>query len=172
MRTSLRFAAVGAALAAASLGTTAHAAATANATASAEILSSLTVTNTAGLDFGQVAVNGAGTATVGANGTNSCTANLVCTGTRQAATFDVTGTTGVGVAVTTPASAVALTYVGWTGGGAAPTMSLNNFSVDFPGGTTLVGGVTSFAVGGDLAVSATQASGVYSGSFTVSVEYQ
>ncbi len=167
MRNSIRFAAMGAALAAAvSFGSAAQAATTATATASAEILTTLTVASTAGLDFGQIAVNGgAGTAVIGASGTNTCSATLLCTGTRTAASFDVGGTanTAVSAVVTTPSITLS---------SGANTMTLNAFTLAFPGGNTLVNGATSFNVGGTLAVGATQAAGVYNGTFTVSVEYQ
>lgn len=166
MRNSIRYTAIGAALAAAvSFGSAANAAATATATASAEILSTLTVTNTAGLDFGQVAVNGAGTLNVAGDGSVTCSANLVCTGTRQTAAFDVTGTNGVAYGAVVTTASVPLSS-------GANTMTLNNFDVYFPTGTTLVGGVSSFNVGGTLNVGAAQAAGLYSGTFTVSVEYQ
>ncbi|HVR90046.1 MAG TPA: DUF4402 domain-containing protein [Novosphingobium sp.] len=166
MRNSIRFAAMGAALATAvSFGSAANAAATASATATAEILSTLTVTNTRGLDFGQVAVNGAGTLRVAGDGSITCSANLVCTGTRQTAAFNVTGTSGVAYSAVVTTASVPLSS-------GANTMTLNNFSVYFPDGTTLVAGASSFNVGGTLNVGASQAAGLYSGNFTVSVEYQ
>ena len=166
MRNSIRIAAMSAAaIAAVSFGSAASAATTATATATAEILSTLTVTNTAGLDFGQVAVNGAGTLRVAGNGAVTCSANLVCTGTRQASNFDVTGTAGVAVSAVVTTASVSLAS-------GANTMTLNNFDIYYPNGTTLVAGATSFNVGGTLNVGAAQAAGVYNGSFTVSVEYQ
>lgn len=166
MRNSIRYAAMGAALAAAvSFGSAANAAATATSTATAEILSTLTVANTAGLDFGQVAVNGAGTLRVAGDGSVTCSANLVCTGTRTTAAFAVTGTAGVAYSAVVTTASVPLSS-------GANTMTLNNFSVYYPDGTTLVSGASSFNVGGTLNVGAAQVAGVYNGSFTVSVEYQ
>lgn len=180
MRNSLRLAAVGAALTAVSFASTANAAATATANANAEILSTLQVLNTAAMDFGQIAVNGADVLTVSADTANpaACPANLVCAGTPAPASFNVIGTAGVGVTASVVETTVDLTYVNWTGGGAAPTMPLNNFTVHFPLGNTLVAAVAGdpgqagFNVGGDLGVAAGQAAGLYQGSFTVSVEYQ
>ncbi len=173
MRNSTRFAVVGALVAAVSFGSAANAATTASATATAEILSTLAIVNTDGLNFGTIAVNGAGSATVSAdNSSNSCSATLVCGGVRAPAAFSITGSDTVGVAVTLPSSAATLTYVGWTGAGAAPTMSLNSFTSYFPNGTTLVSGATSVQVGGTLAVGAAQPAGNYSGTFNVSVQYQ
>jgi hypothetical protein len=148
----------------------AFAAATATADAKAEILSTLTLAVRAGssLDFGQIAVNGAGTATVDpSTGNRSCTALLVCVGASSPVTFDVAGTPGAAIAVTLPASAATL-----TGANTGQTMSLNGFTRYFPAGNTLVAGGTSFLVGGTLTVGATQAADLYSGTFNVSVEYQ
>lgn len=171
MRNSIRLAAIGA-VAAVSFASSAQAATTATATATAEILSTLAITNTAGLNFGTIAVNGAGTAVVGADGNNSCSTTLVCGGTRAPAAFRITGSDTVGVNAIVPTTATTLTYLGWTGAGAAPTMSLSSFTSYFPTGTTLVGGETNVLVGGSLAVGAAQVAGVYSGTFDVSVEYQ
>ena len=166
MRNSIRFAAMGAAaVAALSFGSAASAATTATATATAEILSTLTVTNTAALDFGQVAVNGAGTVRITGASSVTCSANLVCTGNRRPAAFAVTGTSGVAVSAAVTAASVSLSS-------GANTMTLNNFDLYFPDGNTLVAGATTFNVGGTLNVGAAQAAGVYNGSFTVSVEYQ
>ncbi len=172
MRNSTRLAVVGAALAAVSFGSAANAATTASATATAEILSTLAIVNNTGLRFGTIAVNGAGSATVGGDGSTSCSASLVCAGTRAPASYTITGSDTVGVALTVPTTNATLTYVGWLGGGAAPTMTVSGFNAYFPTGTTLVGGTTTVQVGGVLAVAAAQAAGTYSGSFDVSVEYQ
>ena len=175
MRNSTRLAVVGAALAAVSFGSAANAATTATATATAEILSTLAIVNDSGLDFGTIAVNGAGTAVVSADGlSDSCTVGaLVCGGVRAPAGFTITGATGVGVAVTLPAAASTLTYVGWTGTLATtPTMSLSSFTSYFPSGTTLVAGSTTVSVGGSLAVAALQEPGTYTGTFSVSAQYQ
>lgn len=162
---NFRIAAIAAALAAsASFGTAAQAAATATGTATAEILTTLTLTATRSLDFGQVAVNGAGTLDVTSTG-STCSALLVCTGTATTATFDVTGSAGSAYGATVPAGSITLTS-------GADTMTVDNFAAAYPAGTTLVGGASSFEVGGRLNVGASQPAGVYSGTFSVSVEYQ
>lgn len=173
MRTSLRIAAVGMAVAAAALASSAQAA-TATADATATILSSLNVTNTAPLNFDTIAVNGAGTVVVATNGNISCTVGaLVCPGfAASAATFHVTGDTNTAVTVTLPTAGSTLTYVGWTGVGAAPTMSVDTWTSDFPNGNTLVGGAADVNVGGTLHVAAAQPAGSYAGTFDVQVQYQ
>lgn len=171
MRSSLRFAAIGVAMAAASLATSAQAAASATATATAEVLSSLTLTVDTGsqLDFGQIAANTGGTVTVNADSSVASTGGLVSTGTRNPVSLTVTGSAGSMVAVTLPASAVTLTRSGGT-----ETMSLSSFNSSPNGAFQLdtVTGQSSFTVGGTLTVGANQVPGTYAGTFSVSVEYQ
>lgn len=170
MRNSLRLAAVGAALAAASFATSAQAAASATATATAEVLNSLTLNVDAGsaLDFGQIAANTGGTVTVNADSTVATTGGLVSTGTRSPVALTVTGSANSMVVVTLPAAAVNLTRSGGT-----ETMSLSNFNSSPNGAFQLDGtGTGHFTVGGRLTVGANQVPGVYNGSFAVSVEYQ
>lgn len=168
MRNSIRLAAVGAVLAA-SFATAAQAADTATASASAEVLSTISVTKDLDMSFGQIAVNGDGTVVLGADGSSTCSAQLVCAGTRQAAQFTVTGTADVGVVASVNQASINLVHAT----DATKTFTLDNFSVNFPAGNTLTGGDASFAVGGTLNVVAANAlAGVYTGSFDVTVEYQ
>lgn len=168
MRNSIRLVAAGAVMAAA-FATSAQAADTATATASAEVLSTISVTKDLDMSFGQIAVNGDGTVVLGADGTSSCSAQLVCAGTRQAAAFTVTGTADVGVTASVNQASIQLTHAT----DATKHFTLDNFNVLFPAGNTLTGGDASFNVGGTLNVVAASAlAGVYSGSFDVTVEYQ
>lgn len=174
MRNSLRLAVVGAALGAISFASAANAAATATATATAEVLDTLTLTADSPLDFGLIAANTGGTVTVNADSTVAKTGDLVSTGTRSPAAFTVVGSAGTTVGLTLPTSASTLTLQGWTGAGAAPTMSLAGFNSN-PGGAFQLNATTgdaTFNVGGTLTVAGNQAPGVYSGTFDVSVEYQ
>lgn len=167
MINSIRKSAVGAAIVAAfGISSMAHAAATETATAEVEILSALTlaVQNGSTLDFGQIAVNGAGTATLNpATDAVTCSANLVCVGTPSAVDFDVTGTADASVGITLPSSSVSL-------GNGTDTITLQNFTSDVAS-VTLTAGSASFAVGGQLAIAAGISSGVYTGQFDVTVEY-
>ena len=172
MRNSLRFVAVGAALAAASFATSAAAAASATATATAEILQSLTLTADSALNFGQIAANTGGTVKVNADSTVVQTGAVVWTGTRAPAGFTVTGSKGSSVVVTLPTTASTL-YLG--GNTASPDkMTLDQFNVDPVSGFQLdtTTGKANFNVGGRLTVGSAQAAGTYSGTFVVSVEYQ
>jgi hypothetical protein len=167
MRNSLRLAAVGA-IAAASFATSAQAATTASATATAEVLSSLTVTATDDLQFGQIAANTGGTVSVNADLSVASTGTLISTGSRAPAAFDVVGSPNAMVLVTLPSAAVDLTRVSGT-----ETMSLGGFNTNPNGAFQLDAlGAGSFTVGGTLTVASGQVPGNYSGTFSVSVEYQ
>lgn len=167
MRNSLRLAAVGA-IAAASFATSAQAATTASATATAEVLSSLTVTSTADLQLGQIAANTGGTVTVNADSTVASSGSLISTGTRSPAAFDVVGSPDAMILVTLPTAAVDLTH-----SGGVATMSLDGFNTTPNGAFQLdTAGAGSFTVGGTLTVGSGQLPGTYTGTFSVSVEYQ
>ncbi len=172
MRNSLRFVAVGAALAAASFATSASAAASATATATAEILQSLTLTADSALNFGQIAANTGGTVKVNGDSTVVQTGSVVWTGTRAPAGFTVTGTKGAAVVVTLPTVTSTLYLGGVTT--SPDKMTLDQFNVDPVGGFQLdvTTGKANFNVGGRLTVGAAQTAGLYSGTFAVSVEYQ
>lgn len=113
MRNSLRFAVVGA-IAAASFAGSAQAATTATGNATAEVLSSLTVTSTADLLFGQIAANTGGTVTVNADATVASSGTLISTGSRSPAAFNVAGSPNAMVLVSLPTTPVNLTRSGGT----------------------------------------------------------
>jgi hypothetical protein len=119
MITKFRIGAAGVVLISAMGIATSANAATANATATAVILAPLELENLNSLDFGTIAVNGAGTATVG-TGTVTCTGNLICTG-GSPADFRVRGEAG---------RTVSLSYANVTtlSNGGGGTMALSNFT--------------------------------------------
>ena len=168
MNKMLRMGAIGAVIVASFGGASmANAAATADATATARILETLTLSVQTGsqLNFGQIAVNGAGDVTVSPSGGSAvCTANLICTGTTSAVAFDVQGSSGASVAVTFPSTSVNLTS-------GTNTMALTNFTSSAPSVTLSALGAGTFSVGGKLSVAAGQAAGTYTGTFPVKVEY-
>ena len=141
---------------------TAHAA-TASADARANILQQVTVTSDGSdLNFGTI-VSGAAASTVAidAAGSATCGSGIVCSGTTSAAGFDVTGTTGETVDVSTD------TTVTLTGPTDTMTASLT------PSTTSMVlSGSDAFTVGGTLNVGAAQDDGAYVGNFNVTVSYQ
>ncbi|NRA30903.1 MAG: DUF4402 domain-containing protein [Parvularculaceae bacterium] len=138
----------------------------ANFDASATILEAITVTKTADLEFANIAPDAvtAGTVAISAAGVRTCDPVLTCSGTAAAAAFDVTGATGAAFTVTLPAAA------NITSGG--DNMLVDNFTTSLPGNAgTFFGGAANFTLGGTLNVGAAQAAGAYTGSFTVTVEY-
>ena len=167
MHKNFRLATAGAVIAAAMSLTTAANAATATGNATAEVLSALQLTEDNGLDFGQAAVNGAGTIVVSADGTSdACTGGVVCAGLKVPATFTATGAPNIGLAATLPASAT----LNRVGGGAS--MTADNFTVYWIGGSGLdATGTRSLQVGATLNVANGQLTGVYNGTYTMTVNY-
>ncbi|WP_114521191.1 DUF4402 domain-containing protein [Altererythrobacter sp. ZODW24] len=178
MTNKFRIGAAGVALVAA-LGMTsvANAADTATATAEAEVLSALTLTVATGstLDFGQIAVNGAGTVALDPTDDSVvCSADLVCIGTTAAVDFEVTGAASQDVAITLPTGSVDLTLNGLPTILATETLELTAFLSDDADDVvqTDAAGDAGFAVGGTLTFDGTEVAGTYSGTFDVEVEYQ
>ncbi|MGH6786014.1 MAG: DUF4402 domain-containing protein [Novosphingobium sp.] len=174
MNKSIRIVAMTAVAAGAlSFAGSANAAASASASANAEILSTITVVKDQDLDFGRIAVNGAGNLTVSADESSpaACPATLVCQGARVPAKFTISGTSGAGAGASVREASINLTS-------GANSMLLDGFSVYFPSGNTLAlptptstYGEAGFNVGGTLHVGAAQAAGVYAGTFNVDVDY-
>ena len=147
---------------AAAFAATGAQAATATATAKAKILSPITVTKTADLDFGTIITSGAAAnVTVSTAGARTCGGTLVCTNPVTAAAFNIAGSVAA-VNISSDAS------VSLTSGANTMSATLNTSKATSP----MTGGTDSFTVGGVLSVGATQADGSYSGTFTVTVNYQ
>jgi hypothetical protein len=145
-------------------------AAGADATANAKILAPITITTVTSLDFGAMfSAVGATDSTVSAASTavRTGTATFPTSSAVTAAKFTVNGTTGANYTVTLPADAVPLTR---TSG--AETMSVTAFTKSSTDGTEVGSGAAQdIYVGASIAVGAGQVAGVYTGSFTVSVNY-
>jgi len=143
----------------------------ATATASATIVGPIGITNTANMNFGNVAVsNVAGTVVMTPaavrSTTGGCTLPAI-TGTVAAAAFNVTGAASYTYAITLPAAATTIT----SGGN---TMTVDTWTSTPSGtGTLSAGGSQTLTVGATLNVGASQAAGTYvSGTpFTVTVNY-
>jgi hypothetical protein len=90
------------------------------------------------------------------------------------ATFDAIGTPGFNFSITLPAS-IPVLYITLNGQPSPPNpeMSLSNFTTNIVGNGHLnnITGNAYFAVGATLHVNANQPPGMYTGSFTVSVNY-
>ncbi len=152
------------AFAAAAMVSTGANAATQTATAEVDILAPVTLTQTAGLDFGVVAAGAAaGTVTLpNSSNVRTCSAGLACVGAAQRGTFDVTGASSYTIDITVAAS------TSLTGAGAPMSLTLN------PSATSVVatGAAQTFYVGGTLNVGASQVAGTYTGTYNVSADYQ
>ena len=174
MKSILRTAAAGVALATVGIASGASAQTTATANADAEILAALSINvNPAlnSLDFGTVAIGniGAPAALVvpaAASPTiTGCGGQVICGGTATAPQFTIDGQPAEVVDITIPAT-VTLTS-------GANSMTVGSFTTSL-GGTqaTLDGaGDASFYLGGTLTIAPTQAAGVYTGNIDVSVAY-
>ncbi len=157
-------------LAAASLAALAAApaiAADAESDAGALIIAPLQISNAQPLYFGTIApsLTASDTVVVSAAGALTCGAELTCLdGDHTAAAFDVTGEEDRVYTITLPTNISIENLAG-------DTMNVNAFSGSQASGT-LVAGADSFTVGGTLSVGANQGAGEYTGTFSVTVEYQ
>lgn len=166
----LRYAAAGVAMASFGIASTANAATSDTADVTAEILTALSVTvdptdNT--LDFGQIAPGASlANVVVAPDGSVTCDAAVICSGTTDAPTFDVVGSPSALVYIT-------FTNASETLSNGTDTMAVSSFTTDQASDQlTLDGsGDGSFTVGGSLAVGASQAAGVYTGTLEVNVAY-
>ena len=159
-----------AALAIASLSTPLAHATTADGTGSANIVAPLALSNTAGLRYGDSAptVSSSGVVTIETDDNQVCGTGLTCFTTSPigAAAFAVTGFEDAMYDITVPAD------VTLNGTGSASGESMLATLTGSKASGTLTSGADSFTVGGALTVGANQAVGAYSGTFTVTVEYQ
>jgi hypothetical protein len=146
-------------------------AATTNASVQATVVKPLTLTSLQNLDLGTIMLqpgNWSGaTVSLSRAGVLSCAStNLTCSGATQVAQYKVTGTNKETVVINAPN--VILTNQ------SDPTQALT-MVVDSPGQILLTSsgqpGVD-FAVGGSITLSSTTATGTYSGTFNVTVNYQ
>jgi hypothetical protein len=137
-------------------------AATATGTASATVLTPIAIAAGTALNFGTLAGNASGgTVVVTAGGTRSTTGTVVVTsGAFSAGSFTVTGTGAATFGVTYPASFNVVS-------------NANTMAVQVAGAATgtLANGTVALPVGGTLTVGANQAAGSYTGTYTMTVEY-
>ena len=142
-------------------------AATASANAGATIVAAITISKTADLSFGNVVAGGSiGTVVLSTAGSRSVTGGTTLgnAGSTAAAAFTVEGEASATYAITLPAS------TSITSGG--NNMTVNTFTSNPSSTGTLSGaGSQTLLVGATLNVSASQATGTYTGSFDVTVAY-
>jgi hypothetical protein len=157
---------------------------TINPTAGAELVQVLTITNSTPLYFGRICITAgtAGTVIMGTNGVRTPgtgTTVIINTGItpRTVAQFDLTGSTDVVYTISIPSPIVVTT----TSGTGVKSMNIdalkvkvgNASEVDAAGATgTFVSGASSFLMSGTLNIVATQAIGIYAGTYPVTVDFQ
>ncbi len=133
----------------------------------ATVIAPITIATTANLVFGTVQPKAiAGSVTLSASGTRTGS-NVVLSSMAlgNAASFNITGYANANFTIALPSS------VTLTGPGTA--MTLSNFTSSLGTSSTLsAAGTQTLGVGGTLAIAANQTPGVYSGSFSVTVNYQ
>jgi len=145
---------------------------TASATATARIITPISITNDVDMDFGNIAVSGAGgTVTLPPVGARTFTGSITfpaITGTVTAASFIVNGEGTSTYAITLPTTDYTITRVGFS-----ETMIVNAFTSNPSGTGALTGGTQTLNVGATLNISAGQTPGTYTNAtgFDVTVNY-
>jgi Domain of unknown function (DUF4402) len=130
-----------------------------------------TLTPLVNLSFGAFVAGSGGTVVVGTSGSRSKTGTVVLVGQGAgvaASLFNVQGSADATVSISLPADGVVT-----LADGDGHTLAVNGFVASPSGSVTLSGGGTrSLAVGATLVVGNRQPRGSYSGSFSVTVNYQ
>ncbi|MEO7276891.1 MAG: DUF4402 domain-containing protein [Sphingomicrobium sp.] len=142
----------------------------AQATATAKIYHPLTIAKTQNLDFGVIVISGASFAaeavTVSTAGAVTCGGgtNLVCSGSPTAASFHLAGNDNALVTVSSPA----FNLTGPSTLAVTPSSTSQSVNLGASGSTTGV----DVALGGSINVGSATPEGVYSGTWTVTADYQ
>ena len=145
------------------------AAATITATTSANVNKALLLSNVQNLDFGTLTLTGAtGTRTIVLSqaGVLTCATGIVCSGTVKTARFNVQGSNN---------NTALLTYAGSTLSNGVTGSETIPFTPSGPASLAITNSGapgTNFDVGGTLTVSSTLAGGTYTGTITVTADYQ
>ncbi len=151
--------------------TASYSQATATATATATIVTPISISKTADMSFGNIAVQAStgGTVVLAPAGTRTSTSGVTLpatAGTVTAAAFTVNVSGSYTYAITLPSTAT-LTRVSGT-----ETMTAGSFTSNPSGTGALTSGTQNISVGATLTVAAAQVAGVYnSGNFSVTVNY-
>jgi len=144
--------------------------ATTSASATAVILTPISISNGADMDFGSVAVNattdGTVVLTAAAATTRSVSGGVTAVGgTPSSAAFTVTGVADQTYSITLPTDGTTVLT------GPGPDMGVD-FVCNLGTSGLLTGGTETFYVGATLSVAGGQTAGSYSGTFEVSVDYE
>jgi hypothetical protein len=142
-------------------------AATATGNATATVVTPIAIANAnPDLAFGSFSSAAGGTVTVTPASVRSAVGPLLLTSTVTAATFHVTGSN-----VGSPTYAITLPAAPVTISSGANTMTVDTFTSSPSGTSALTAGADDLNVGATLHAGAGQAAGSYTGSFSVSVDY-
>lgn len=130
-----------------------------------------TLTNNAALSFGAFTAGSGGSITLAPGGARIKTGSVILVnqgGVASAAQFTITGTPSAVFEITLPLDGTV-----FLSDGASGSMALNSF-VSSPSAVGVLsgGGTQQINVGATLSVGSAQTSGSYSGSFSVTVNYQ
>ena len=138
--------------------------ATATATSSATIISPITMSKTADLNFGQIFTNpAAGTVVLNVAGVRTASVHTLFGNAQTRAQFAVLGSNSSTFSITLPPAAIILT------GSVTGTMTVDNFISDLGSTGTLVGGAKTIIVGATLNIPAAAPTGVYTNATGLSV---
>lgn len=126
------------------------------------------ISNTRSLGFGSFVAGAGGSVTISPAGVRSASGavTLVPSDAGTSAQFTVTGDESVSYSIALPLDGESV-----LSDGASHSMALRAFASDPSGIGLLVGGSQTLSVGATLDVGANQAHGAYSGTFTVTVNY-
>ena len=151
----------------------AQATASQSTTGSATIIRPITLSKTSDIAFGKVVRPSTGTSTVAidaASGTRSISGGdgVLLSSTATRAAYSVGGEGGQSFSISVPSSF----SMAHGGGGSAISVALTGTATSGTlSGSLGADGSSSFGVGGSFDVSSTTATGSYSGTFTVTVQY-
>lgn len=147
--------------------------ASSSATASATIVAPMTISSATNLSFGSFDASRPGTVTVDTAGNRTASGVVLSGGNPAAATFSISGQsglsyniayTGTSATLSNGADAIGLAIVSDLGGAASSSGAVSS--------GTLSAGPTTLRVGGTLTVNSRMPAGTYSGTISVTVQYQ
>ena len=147
----------------------------ATSSADVNIIKPITIENNQNLEFGTIAVNGAGTVEITAAGvvtpsTNISLLTTATSATRKAAKFTITGEPTYKYSIALADQDGTPNVAKLTGAGAPMTVNLINGKE--ASANVLAAGNNELFIGGTLNVAAVQSSGAYTGTFKVTVAYE
>jgi hypothetical protein len=142
-------------------------AATTTAAGNATVVANMGITKTLDLRFGKFSAGTGGEVVMSTASGRSKTGAVMLSALDAggAASFNVTGDTTATYAITLP-GATLITHTD-----AVTTMSIGTFNSNPSGTGTLTAGAQTLLVGGTLTVASAQLAGLYSGTFSVTVDY-